>query len=333
MKLKIIQLLALLFISTPLFSQDEIESKWKNSGNAVFLVNQSSFSNWTSGGQSSISGTLKVDYNYNYSDNGWAWDTKIFSNFGLNKISGSEFLKKTDDRIEVNSVLGKKFNNDVIGKWSYSSFFNFQTQFAKGYRFGKDSNGNPNRTEKSRFFSPATLQLGVGLYWKKSKDFWVNVAPMTGKLILVNRFFTETLNENETYFGVKKGGNSRFELGASVRAYYKSEIFKNINLENILVISDDLNLEFGRIRLKPNGSDGGHNGLKDITNSLNTSNYSRLRFGIGGDFPKGKQSEYVLSKWNKEEISKFIEIEPLFTEIVKSFVTQGIDETMNKFNC
>ena len=240
MKLKIYHLLSLLFISTLVFSQDEIENKkWKKSGNAVFLVNQSSFSNWTSGGQSSISGTLKVDYNYNYSDNGWAWDTKIFSNFGLNKISGSEFLKKTDDRIEVNSVLGKKFNNDVIGKWSYSSFFNFQTQFAKGYRFGKDSNGNPNRTEKSRFFSPATLQLGVGLYWKKSKDFWVNVAPMTGKLILVNRFFTETLNENETYFGVKKGGNSRFELGASVRAYYKSEIFKNINLENRLSLYSD----------------------------------------------------------------------------------------------
>ena len=240
MKLKIYHLLSLLFISTLVFSQDEIEDKkWKKSGNAVFLVNQSSFSNWTSGGQSSISGTLKVDYNYNYSDDGWAWDTKIFSNFGLNKISGSEFLKKTDDRIEVNSVLGKKFNNDVIGKWSYSSFFNFQTQFAKGYRFGKDSNGNPNRTEKSRFFSPATLQLGVGLYWKKSKNFWINVAPMTGKLILVNRFFTETLNENETYFGVKKGGNSRFELGASVRAYYKSEIFKNINLENRLSLYSD----------------------------------------------------------------------------------------------
>jgi hypothetical protein len=239
MKLKIIQLLALLFISNPLFSQDEIESKWKNSGNAVFLVNQSSFSNWTSGGQSSISGTLKIDYNFNYADNGWDWDTKLISNFGLNKISGSEFLKKTDDRIEVNSVLGKKFNNDIIGKWSYSSFFNFQTQFAKGYRFGKDSNGNPNRTEKSRFFSPATLQLGVGLYWKKSKDFWVNVAPMTGKLILVNRVFTEDLNETQTYFGVKKGGNSRFELGASIRAYYKSEIFENVSLENRLSLYSD----------------------------------------------------------------------------------------------
>ena len=223
-----------------MFSQsNDIPEKWKNSGNALFLVNQSSFSNWTSGGQSSISGTLKVDYNFNYSDNGWDWDTKVISNFGLNKISGSDFLKKTDDRIEINSVLGKKFNNDIIGRWSYSSFFNFQTQFAKGYRFGRDANGNPNRTEKSRFFSPATIQLGVGMYWKKSKDLWVNVAPMTGKLILVNRRFTENLNENQTYFGVKKGGNSRFELGASIRSYYKSEIFENVTMENRLSLYSD----------------------------------------------------------------------------------------------
>ena len=229
-----------LFLTNLLFSQsNDIPEKWKNSGNALFLINQSSFSNWTSGGQSSVSGTLKIDYNFNYSDNGWDWDTKVISNFGLNKISGSDFLKKTDDRIEINSVLGKKFNNDIIGRWSYSSFFNFQTQFAKGYRFGKDANGNPNRTEKSRFFSPATVQLGVGMYWKKSKDLWVNVAPMTGKLILVNRRFTENLSENQTYFGVKKGGNSRFELGASVRSYYKSEIFENVTMENRLSLYSD----------------------------------------------------------------------------------------------
>ena len=240
MKINITYLVTFLLITNILFSQSaDIPEKWKNSGNALFLVNQSSFSNWTSGGQSSISGTLKIDYNFNYSDNGWDWDTKVISNFGLNKISGSDFLKKTDDRIEINSVLGKKFNNDIIGKWSYSSFFNFQTQFAKGYRFGRDANGNPNRTEKSRFFSPATVQLGIGMYWKKSKDFWVNVAPMTGKLILVNRRFTESLNENQTYFGVKKDGNSRFELGASVRSYYKSEIFENVTLENRLSLYSD----------------------------------------------------------------------------------------------
>ena len=118
--------------------------------------------------------------------------------------------------------------------------------------------------------------------------------------------------------------------GKAVRYWLNKE---KVDLKNLLVISDDLNLEFGRIRLKPNGSDGGHNGLKDITNILGTSNYSRLRFGIGGNFSKSKQADYVLSKWNKEELSKFIEIEPVFTEIIKSYVNQGIDETMNKFNC
>ena len=118
--------------------------------------------------------------------------------------------------------------------------------------------------------------------------------------------------------------------GKAVRYWLKKE---KIDLKNLLVISDDLNLEFGRIRLKPNGSDGGHNGLRDITNTLGTSNYSRLRFGIGGNFPRGKQSEYVLSNWSKEELSKFIEIEPVFTKLVKSYVSQGVDETMNKFNC
>lgn len=230
--------------SSLIFSQENIDSlnidsKWKKSGTILFLANQSSFSNWSSGGQSSVSGTLKFNYNLNYYENGWAWDTKIQSAFGLNKIGGSDFLRKTDDKIEINSVIGKKFNNNFIGKWSYSSFFNFQTQFAKGYNFGKDTNGNINRTEKSRFFSPATSLLGVGLYWKRDQDFWINFAPMTAKLILVNRFFTRDLNEGQTYFGIKKNGNSRFELGASFRSFFKKEIYENIVLQNSLSLYSD----------------------------------------------------------------------------------------------
>lgn len=230
--------------SSLIFSQENIDSlnidsKWKKSGTILFLANQSSFSNWSSGGQSSVSGTLKFYYNLNYYENGWAWDTKIQSAFGLNKIGGSDFLRKTDDKIEINSVIGKKFNNNFIGKWSYSSFFNFQTQFAKGYNFGKDTNGNINRTEKSRFFSPATSLLGVGLYWKRDQDFWINFAPMTAKLILVNRFFTRDLSESQTYFGIKKNGNSRFELGASFRSFFKKEIYENIVLQNSLSLYSD----------------------------------------------------------------------------------------------
>ena len=79
----------------------------------------------------------------------------------------------------------------------------------------------------------------MGIYWKKNDDLWVNFAPITGKLILVNKFFTENLNENQSYFGVKKNGNSRFELGASIRSFYKKEIFENIVMENRLSLYSD----------------------------------------------------------------------------------------------
>ncbi len=117
--------------------------------------------------------------------------------------------------------------------------------------------------------------------------------------------------------------------GKAVRYWLKKE---KIDIKNLLVISDDLNLDFGTIRIKSKGSDGGHNGLKDISQILNTSTYPRFRFGIGGDFKKGSQSDYVLSKWNDHEISEFISLESSFIEIIKSFVTSGIDVTMNKFN-
>ena len=117
--------------------------------------------------------------------------------------------------------------------------------------------------------------------------------------------------------------------GKAVRYWLKKE---KIDIKNLLVISDDLNLDFGTIRIKSKGSDGGHNGLKDISKILNTSTYPRFRFGIGGDFKKGSQSDYVLSKWNDHEISEFISLESSFIEIIKSFVTSGIDVTMNKFN-
>ena len=107
---------------------------------------------------------------------------------------------------------------------------------------------------------------------------------------------------------------------------------EKISINNLLIISDDLNLDFGKIRIKTKGTDGGHNGLKNISNVLGTNDYSRFRFGIGGNFPKGRQSDYVLSKWNNDEISEFISFETHFIELFKSYLFEGIDATMNKFN-
>ena len=189
---------------------------WDKSGKLTFLVNQSAFSNWTSGGENSIAGALAVDYNLNYYKNGWAWDTKMIGAFGINKNSDSKFSKKTDDRIEINSLVGKNFTKEL----SYSSFVNFKTQFARGYKYSNSSTGVEQRNETTRFFSPAYIQLGVGVYWKKSKDFWINMAPVTGRLIITNKKFTSNLNDGEEYFGISKGNTSRFELGASLTSYF-----------------------------------------------------------------------------------------------------------------
>ncbi len=219
--------------------QDSIDNSWLLSGKFTFLGNQSSYSYWTAGGQTSVSGTIKIDYDFNYDKNGWNWDTKLITAYGLNSVGGSKFLKKTDDKLEINSLLGKKFTNNLIGNWSYSSFINFKTQWTKGYRFRKNSEGQEERTELTRFFSPAYLQVGIGLYWKKNKDLWVNMAPVTGRLIMVNRFFTDNLEDNKQYFGVSKGKASRFELGASIRSFFKFELLENVFVSNRISLYSD----------------------------------------------------------------------------------------------
>ena len=107
---------------------------------------------------------------------------------------------------------------------------------------------------------------------------------------------------------------------------------EKIHINNLIIIVDDLNINFGVSRLKPSGSDGGHNGLKDIANSLNTSNFTRLRFGIGNNFKKKDQIDFVLSKWNNEEVNNLGHLINKNVEIIFSSIKQGLDFTMNKYN-
>lgn len=117
--------------------------------------------------------------------------------------------------------------------------------------------------------------------------------------------------------------------GKAVRYWLQKE---KIPQENLLVILDDLNLDFGKIRLRAKGNDGGHNGLKSIDSLLGNQNYARLRFGIGSNFPKGRQADYVLGQWTKEEGAKLPEFLPLACDAVLSFATIGLEMTMNQFN-
>ena len=107
---------------------------------------------------------------------------------------------------------------------------------------------------------------------------------------------------------------------------------EKIPMANLLVVTDDLNLSFGTLRLKTKGSDGGHNGLKDIQDKLNTTQYNRLRFGISDEFSKGRQVDYVLGAWSDEESSKLDERLNRVSLSLISFGMSGINETMNQFN-
>ena len=117
--------------------------------------------------------------------------------------------------------------------------------------------------------------------------------------------------------------------GKAVKYWMEKE---KIGIENTLVVFDDIAIPLNRIRLRPGGSDAGHNGLKSIQESLGTSEYPKLRFGLGNNFPKGRQVEFVLGKWLNEDeplVKKKID---LCVEVIETFATAGINTAMNNFN-
>lgn len=152
--------------------------------------------------------------------------------------------------------------------------------------------------------------------------------------------------ENLTFETQKLGDVATYKLKGRTFIFLKPNTYMNLSgkavlywltkekipLENLLVITDDLNLPFGSIRLKTKGSDGGHNGLKDIQEKLNTTQYNRFRFGISDAFSKGKQIDYVLGGWTDEENSKLKERLEKSVELIKSFALSGGNNTMNAFN-
>lgn len=117
--------------------------------------------------------------------------------------------------------------------------------------------------------------------------------------------------------------------GKAVKYWMDAE---NISLNSVLVIVDDVALPLNKVRLRPSGSDGGHNGLKSIQEVLQTDKYPKLRFGIGNDYPKGRQIDYVLGKWNTSELPLVEHKIEKCVEIIESFVTIGIERTMNEVN-
>ena len=192
---------------------------WTKKGNISLLFNQSAYNKqWLGGGTSNVAGNFGLNYDFNYKNGDVVWDNKFILAYGLSKIKGAEKTAKTDDRLELNSLWGKK----AQGEWYYSMFFNFKTQMDSGF--------DKNNFKISHFFSPAYFQVGPGMWWKKSNNLSVNFSPATAKLIVVHPHFTEF----GPSFGVLQGDSSRFEFGASITAYYKFNIMTNVSIENRL---------------------------------------------------------------------------------------------------
>jgi peptidyl-tRNA hydrolase, PTH1 family len=124
--------------------------------------------------------------------------------------------------------------------------------------------------------------------------------------------------------------NTYMNLSGKALQYWMEK--EKIEKENVLVITDDLNLAFGTIRIKPKGSDGGHNGLKSIQQTLNSSDYPRFRFGISDDFKKGRQVDYVLGEWDDNETSKLPERLEVSIQAIQSFALAGLENTMTTYN-
>ena len=117
--------------------------------------------------------------------------------------------------------------------------------------------------------------------------------------------------------------------GKAVNYWLKQE---KISIENMFVIVDDIAIPFGAIRIRKKGSDGGHNGLKNINEILGHNNYARMRFGVGGDFPKGMQIDYVLGKWSSEEIASLGDRIKIANQAILDVSTIGVERAMNTYN-
>ncbi len=203
---------------------DTTKLGWKRGGNFTFLFNQSAFNNeWQAGGTSNVAGNFLINYDYNYSSKRSVWDNKLIAAYGLTKIKDQD-MTKSDDRLEFTSLYGQKAGES---NWYYSGFLNFRTQMDSGF----DAKTGIKTTH---FFSPAYLQVGPGMLWKKSDNLKVNIAPATSRLIIVHGEFTDGLPDGVTYFGVKGNETTRFEFGAAVNAYYKLTLMENVTMENIL---------------------------------------------------------------------------------------------------
>jgi len=211
---------------------------WKHKNVIGFDLNQVSFVNWNSGGQNSVSGLFKVQFERIYEKIYTLWNNEVSARYGLNNQQNTGLIK-TDDEIRIASSFG--YRKDTLSNWYFSAQFNFRTQFTDGYK-------NPEDTDPiSRFFAPAYFHLGVGSQYNlKEKLFSIYMSPLTLKSTYV---FDKKLSD-EGAFGVEPGERARHELGILIRTKWEKEIFHNVAMVNDLELYTDYINDFGNIDIE-----------------------------------------------------------------------------------
>lgn len=229
-------------ILSPVFAQEEGEDEkeehkkgWKGSGNFALMFSQAAFNNdWQGGGTNNYAGDLSIDYELDYKKDLFTWDNNFIDEFGITKQNGDAFMRKTSDKLEIGSIAGYKLKEG--SHWSYSFFFDFRTQFSKGYEY-EDSQ---TRREITRFLSPGYLKFGPGILYKDGDLLRANFAPATSRFVFVDDVFTTIPGyEDGSYYGMDAGKTSRYEFGASLDVTSRLTVVENVELKQKLNLFTD----------------------------------------------------------------------------------------------
>ena len=214
-------LLLLLFLTGFSMAQSDT-SYWTSGGKLGLTFSQTYLSNWSAGGDNSLSGTGTLNIHANFKKNNIIWENKLDIAYGMMK-SGDLKLMKTDDKIEFTSVYGYRASEH----WYYSAILSFKSQFANGYDYKVDS------TNKiSSFMSPAYLTIGPGMEYQPCSHFKMNISPVAARLLFV---LDDTLAAAGA-FGVDPGDNMKFELGANINMSLQFNLVENVKLASTLIL-------------------------------------------------------------------------------------------------
>lgn len=227
--------LMLVAIATTSFAQESSENKgWNHKGNVGINLSQSSYTNWAAGGQNAMNWIGILNYQINYSNGNFKWDNTFNSSLGYSYFDFNMKPIKTDDKIELTSLAGLK----ATDKLNYSLEFAFRSQFANGFDYAADSTH-----AISKFLAPAYITLGLGAEWVPNKYFSLNLAPLTGRVTIVN----DPVLADKGAYGVEpgyfnpndstqwvSGDRVRYEFGARLVAKLDVPLAKNINFNSKL---------------------------------------------------------------------------------------------------